>query len=349
MRLVSLLVVLLFALAACAPVNTPAVSTPLTTAGPAATLPDPGTPGAATLSSHTPVPTPTLYLSATPQPAEGGPSPTPEVYHALAVALRVRGSTLSMPEVDAGTSATIELSFEPVILTVRRLADGRVSSTSSMRWENAQIGQMRYCLAAGTGCSPPQDWRAFEPSVSSSVKVDWLGPRPFYAWVEFRDPAGKMILSRGTDTMLPGAQTTIGLSIMGKANPATPLAKLPPPVQTALAATRAAFPVSGSVLIMDGACCAGGKAGSTITLKVSFQATTPVGSVTEMKVQTGGGCVQDPGQLKGGWEPFLATRSYEVAVIAPNWTGWWVSVQYRDGYGKLSPVYCDDIGIEGSP
>jgi hypothetical protein len=349
MRLVSLLVLLLFPLAACAPVNMPASSGTLTPVGPATSAAGPGATGGKPFPSLTPTLTPFIRASEVPQANSLTPSPTPEIYRAVAVSLRVRGSSLAMPEVDAGTSATIELAFEPVILTVRRLADGRVSSTSSMRWENAQIGQMRTCLAAGTGCNPPQDWAPFEPSVSSSVKVDWLGPRPFYAWAEFRDPLGKMILSRGSDTIIPGAQTTIGLSILGKANPATPLAKLPPPVQTALAATRAAFPVSGSVVIMDGACCAGGKAGSKISLKVSFQASSPLGSVTEMKVQTGGECVKDPGQLKGGWEPFLPTRSYEVGGIPLNWTSWWVSVQYRDGYGNLSPVYCDDIGIEGSP
>jgi hypothetical protein len=30
-----------------------------------------------------------------------------------------------------------------------------------------------------------------------------------------------------------------------------------------------------------------------------------------------------------------------------NWTGFYVSVQYRDAEGNLSPVVCDDISIEG--
>jgi hypothetical protein len=109
-----------------------------------------------------------------------------------------------------------------------------------------------------------------------------------------------------------------------------------------------AFPVSGSVSIEGGRCCAGGVAGSQISLNVEFQATSSAGKVTEMRVQTGGGCPKDPAQLKAGWEPFQPTQRYPTS-LGINWIGWYISVQYRDEKGNLSAVYCDDISLEGSP
>jgi hypothetical protein len=345
MRLVSLLVCLLFALSACAPLNIPDVKSILS----------PATATSAPVPSDTPQPaiattTPTRSSTPTPTSPPGTPTvtPTPEVYHVVAVTLNVHGSTLALPEVDAGATAVIDLAFNPVVLSIMRRSDGTATSFSTAAWQNAQIGQFRYCFAAGTGCQPPKDWQAFQPTVSTKVQVDWLGQRPFFLWAEFRDPTGNIILSTSKDSPLPKAQTTSGLIMISKFNTATPLAKLPPPVMTALAGTRMAFPLTGSVLVNEGRCCAGGKAGSKITLTVKFQATSPNSTVSDMKVQVGGGCVSDPAQLKGGWEPFLPTRNYETS-LAGNWVGWYISVQYRDAAGQLSPVYCDDISLEGSP
>jgi hypothetical protein len=35
--------------------------------------------------------------------------------------------------------------------------------------------------------------------------------------------------------------------------------------------------------------------------------------------------------------------------VPVNWTGFYVSVQYRDADGNLSPVYDDDVSVEGQP
>ena len=32
-----------------------------------------------------------------------------------------------------------------------------------------------------------------------------------------------------------------------------------------------------------------------------------------------------------------------------NIQGWYANAQYRDDAGNISPVYCDDISVEGMP
>jgi hypothetical protein len=48
------------------------------------------------------------------------------------------------------------------------------------------------------------------------------------------------------------------------------------------------------------------------------------------------------------WEPFVASKTYPV-VVALNWNPWSLSAQFQDEHGNLSPVYCDDISVEGMP
>jgi hypothetical protein len=38
---------------------------------------------------------------------------------------------------------------------------------------------------------------------------------------------------------------------------------------------------------------------------------------------------------------------YYPVELAVNWTRYHASVQYRDAAGNLSPVYYDDISVEG--
>ena len=46
------------------------------------------------------------------------------------------------------------------------------------------------------------------------------------------------------------------------------------------------------------------------------------------------------------WERFQPSKTF-LADVALNWLGFYVSVQYRDAQGRQSPVYSDDISIEG--
>jgi len=47
------------------------------------------------------------------------------------------------------------------------------------------------------------------------------------------------------------------------------------------------------------------------------------------------------------WEPFVKQKTFSYQIIGMNWVGWSLATQYRDANGHLSPVYCDDISVEG--
>lgn len=83
-------------------------------------------------------------------------------------------------------------------------------------------------------------------------------------------------------------------------------------------------------------------------LRVVFEAESRAGKVTEMRVSTTSGCRRDAPSLDAPWEPYEKTRTY-TTTLALNWVGFYVNVQYRDEQGNLSPVFCDDISLEGSP
>jgi hypothetical protein len=107
-------------------------------------------------------------------------------------------------------------------------------------------------------------------------------------------------------------------------------------------------PVSGYVEIEDGRCCIGGTAGSTVEVRVSFWASSPFAEVTEMRVRTGGRWFDEADMVQAPWEPYVEGRIYPVTLVV-NWIGFYVSVQFRDALGNLSPIFTDDISVEGMP
>jgi hypothetical protein len=112
--------------------------------------------------------------------------------------------------------------------------------------------------------------------------------------------------------------------------------------------TKAAFPLTGSVEIEEGRCCIGGLAGDTIQAQVEFSATSPFGKVNGMRVRSAGQCFTETEMEVASWEAFVPSKTYSIAV-ALNWIGFYISVQFQDEYGNVSPVFCDDISVEGSP
>jgi len=107
--------------------------------------------------------------------------------------------------------------------------------------------------------------------------------------------------------------------------------------------------VEGSVVIEGGTCCVGGTAGDVVDIHVSFQASSPYAEVTEMRVRAGGGGPFTEVDLaEEPWVPFVTSQACPFGV-AINWVGFYVAVQYRDALGNLSPVYTDDISVEGMP
>lgn len=108
------------------------------------------------------------------------------------------------------------------------------------------------------------------------------------------------------------------------------------------------YPVTGSVVLKGGASVAGGTAGSALAMDAAFTASSPSGPVTEMRTATryGGGCLKDMSSVT--WQPFALTKTFTL-TIGLNFIGFYVSAQFRDANGNLSPIVCDDISVEGMP
>jgi len=106
------------------------------------------------------------------------------------------------------------------------------------------------------------------------------------------------------------------------------------------------LPITGSVLLEEGRCCVMGLVGNTVEVQAAFAATSPFAEVSEMRVLARA----TPANLEDfadvGWEQFQPSKTF-LAVAAMNWLGFYVSVQYRDSLGHLSPVFVDDVSIEG--
>ena len=128
---------------------------------------------------------------------------------------------------------------------------------------------------------------------------------------------------------------------------ATPTPPSPTPTEVQLEmSTDPAFPVVGFVEIAEGRSRMGGFAGDTIQVRVDFTAASPFGRVSKMRVNKGCSVEIDP--EAEDWEPFVATKTYPLGVII-NFFGFHICVQFQDEYGNLSPVYRDEITVEGNP
>ncbi len=107
-------------------------------------------------------------------------------------------------------------------------------------------------------------------------------------------------------------------------------------------------PVRGLVEIEGGACCAGGKAGDPLEIETVFQAGSPMGEVTQMRVRFGTRPFGEEELTADEWEPFVPLKTFQIEIVI-NWVGYYVSVQYMDEFGNISAVHHDDISVEGHP
>jgi hypothetical protein len=105
-------------------------------------------------------------------------------------------------------------------------------------------------------------------------------------------------------------------------------------------------PLSGSIVIHQGSCCAGGQAGSLIDLDVQFEAFSANGEVLEMRVLSGVPSADEKDMELVPWEPFAYEKIFQLS-LPTNWTTFWVHVQFRDETGLVSPIYSDEIALEG--
>jgi hypothetical protein len=260
-----------------------------------------------------------------------------------------------------GRQLQVVLEAIPELLTITHKSDGSVESVSSA-WTDFTVSEMQVCFSFDVPCQLSGPWTPFTLSPDSvylggsarlkySFIVDWIGPRILYAVAQFRDGQGQSIPSFATtfSSNQPVVVSQISMQIDGVWNEATPVFDQPAPVQTAIAATKTAFPVTGSVILAGGASATGGIAGETLQVQAAFKAASPDGAVTRMRIKQSGTCRTDQIQMEdAAWEPFASTRTFSVS-IALNWIGFYVAVQYQDDKGNLSPVYCDDISVEGMP
>jgi hypothetical protein len=114
--------------------------------------------------------------------------------------------------------------------------------------------------------------------------------------------------------------------------------------------TSGADGVSGGIVLQNGGCCIGGIVNSTSNLRIDLPAASTGGTVMEMRLRLGGGgCAGEAEMEARPWQPYQPSLNHSLRIEAINWVGWYASVQYRDDQGRLSPVYCDDISVEGKP
>ncbi len=128
-------------------------------------------------------------------------------------------------------------------------------------------------------------------------------------------------------------------------------AEVPPPKYVFLPMVARYVPVwTGSVVLNDGLCCTGGTAGVPLSITAAFTATSSMGSVMDMRTSQWHGISDCSGASLSGatWEPFIAERIYTFTPPI-NWVGVQLNVQFRDAQNTESPVYCDDIAVEGMP
>ena len=215
---------------------------------------------------------------------------------------------------------------------------------------------MRFCVALSEPCALSENWIPFSERQEVNVPIDWLGARKFWIVAQFRDGNGEIIPAL-FESNPPQDLAQVFVTLSSALDTRTPLAAQPPPIQTMVAATQVAFPVSGSVEIAEGREIIGATIGQAIQIGVKFAATSPFAPVTEMRVKSGdlGGvirktlCLTDEEMRDLEWEPFVAEKSYPFTATVNNFFSFDVAVQFRDAQGHRSPIVCDDIAVEGNP
>ena len=312
-------------------------------------------------------PTTTRVPSPTPAPARGaaagsaaGPSPVAKAERPWQHAVRtsLSGPTASSGRLKTQPGATLALTLESRPTMYRGGVGGNERVIQTAEWTQHDVAEMRFCISTrGTAdgrlgpqrvdCALPETWMPFEASRAIPLVVEWIGPGEVMAQAQFRRADGTIVqsITSNYDRVETSSSFFWADSIL---DPNVPVASLPPSVQAAAAERLAAYPVTGSVKIKNSPCCVGGPAGGTITVPVTFSATSPHGPVTEMQLGAGGCDTSRLTATSGGWEPFTAQRDMPVSLTS-GFSTFSVAVQFRDAAGNVSAVHCDSVGTEGMP
>ena len=284
-----------------------------------------------------------------------------EVY----IAYRANQSDFSLLEepfqLNLGDLLSLSIEFTPVRYTVYYSSGNPNPSTSYERLDSYTVAELQYCVSLNLACELGNQWSPFSERGDYLLTLDQLGEQTLFFQAHFRDSAGNAISAFGGDET--GLHETISATrkIVSNYDPTTPIVALPEQVQASALATQTTWAnatataqafiannVTGSILLDGGSCCVGGIEGRAVTITAALQAASPFGQITHMRF--GGLLVcTDPSQMTSEWEPFATEKTFEVNNIPINWTTFAVSVQFRDVTGNLSPIYCEDIAVEGMP
>lgn len=254
-------------------------------------------------------------------------------------------------KIEAGRTVTIRITAQPLAVRISRKPDGSIGAISTTAWANANVAEMQQCSAFDAPCELSGKWVPFAREQELKMDVDWIGVREFWVKAQFRDSSGATVVAfNGSAYELPKETAQTSARLLATVDERTPPAALPAKIQTLVANTRTAFPVTGFVKIENGRSVTGGKAGTTLQVKAQFGATSPFGEVKEMRVRDFGSrrCANEAEMNAAGWEPLIAEKTFRVSVPL-NFSSFDVSAQYRDDKGNLSQIYCADIAVEGSP
>jgi hypothetical protein len=233
---------------------------------------------------------------------------------------------------------TVKISFSPV---VAENGNGKV-----IRYNPASaLDKVEYqlCFSTGGTCEPQGEWKSLD-GIDNDVKVtdlnlDWQSVKKFIVRARFRDLSQKPLLSLSWEDAnyhlenAPQEISEIDFSV-DVSEPATP--KPLPPLAITQTYVATTSPVQGSIEVAPGMSVIGGNAGSTSQVQVLFSAISAFGKVTEMRVDD------------GDWEAFVPQKDYTITIVL-NWSTAQHCVEYRDEKGNVSPRYCDNKGVEGSP
>ena len=130
---------------------------------------------------------------------------------------------------------------------------------------------------------------------------------------------------------------------------ATSFQPIPGSSVTQQAGTPQHLSSQGSVVLQGDLCCVGGVVGTTVALRMDFVPPSSFSGRIEMRRKEGMDCLSEEDMASTPWEPFIATITEPYTITAINWIGYAISVQYRDSQGRISPVFCDEISVEGMP
>lgn len=244
-----------------------------------------------------------------------------------------------------GSTVAVRIAFRPYQQIDETRSDGSTNRYET-DWKNHSITEMRYCVDVGRTCTLSNEWKPFANEARAQVVVTWIGLRDYGVTAQFRDVRGNLVpaghnLAESANNWIP---------ITGVIDDKTPVASQPSAIQTIIAQARAAFPVSGKIQVGERPLM-GGKAGSSLTVKVKFEAASPLAEIKEMRVKqsSAGRCLTPEEMNDAKWEPFVAERTYPVTSIPINWSSFKLHAQFRDAKGNVSPVSCGEISIEGMP